>query len=291
MDKKLIGPVLLLYLAWGLNWVVMTVANRYFPALVFVALRFSLGALVLILYCLIRRVPLPEKRFWPWIALSGILMMALNNLLVQIATRHLGAGLVAVLNYSMSVWTAILGMVFLHEKMTVRKTSGIILALVGLFVLMRVNVSGELWAVFMMIGASVIWAVSNLITKAKLAGCSRIAMTTGQMICGAAVLDLVTLVTPHDPVQWTLPGLGALVYNGVLCSAVAFVIWSRMLDKMEAGTASVTVMAVPAIGVLAGVIFLHEPMTVSRAIGMILLFVGILTVVGAGLPMKKAGAR
>ena len=291
MDKKLVGPVMILYIAWGLNWVVMTVANRYFPAIVFVALRFSLGALVLILYCLIRRVPLPEKRFWPWIALSGILMMALNNLLVQIATRHLGAGLVAVLNYSMSVWTAILGMIFLHEKMTARKAGGIILALVGLFVLMRVNVSGELWAVFMMIGASVIWAVSNLITKAKLAGCSRIAMTTGQMICGAAVLDVAALVTNHDPVQWTLPGLGALVYNGVLCSAVAFVIWSRMLDKMEAGTASVTVMAVPAIGVLAGVIFLHEPMTVSRAIGMILLFVGILTVVGAGLPAKKRSRK
>ena len=88
MDKKLVGPVMILYIAWGLNWVVMTVANRYFPAIVFVALRFSLGALVLILYCLIRRVPLPEKCFWPWIALSGILMMALNNLLVQIATRH-----------------------------------------------------------------------------------------------------------------------------------------------------------------------------------------------------------
>jgi drug/metabolite transporter (DMT)-like permease len=51
---------------------------------------------------------------------------------------------------------------------------------------------------------------------------------------------------------------------------------------MEAGKASIAVMAVPAVGVLSGVIFLGEPMTWSIALGMLILFAGILIVLGLG---------
>ena len=291
MNRKLIGQMILLYLLWGMNWAVMTVVNRYFPPVLFVAYRFSMGAAVLVIFCMFRRIPLPERKCWPWIALSGILLMAVNNLMVQIGTKYLGAGLVAVLDYTMSVWMAILGVLFLKEKMTAHKAAGISMAVVGLCILMNVDVRGETWAIVMMIAAAVIWALSSLIVKVKLGGCSMIPMTMGQMICAAVVLDIYVMIFPQGSPQWCLPSVASLLYNGILCSALCFVIWSRMLDKMEAGTASVTVMAVPAIGVLAGVIFLHEPMTVSRAIGMILLFVGILTVVGAGLPAKKRSRK
>ncbi|MBR3260056.1 MAG: EamA family transporter, partial [Firmicutes bacterium] len=60
--------------------------------------------------------------------------------------------------------------------------------------------------------------------------------------------------------------------------AIAFFIWNYVLTNMEAGKASVAMMAVPAVGVLSGILILGEPMTLSRGLGMAAIIVGILTV-------------
>ena len=72
--------------------------------------------------------------------------------------------------------------------------------------------------------------------------------------------------------------IGALLYNGLLASAIAFVIWNYVLSNMEAGKASVAMMAVPAVGVLAGIIVLGEPMNLNRAVGMAAIIAGIIIV-------------
>jgi len=270
--------LILLYMIWGFNWVVMTTANRYFPPILFVALRFTFGAICLLIFCRIRKIPFPETRYLPWIALSGLLLMAVGNILVQISTQYLGAGMVAVLDYTMAVWMTILAVIFLREKITLRKAAGIALSVAGLFILMQVDIHGKLWAIGLTILAAVTWAIANLIVKTKLSDCAMIPVTAWQMTFAAAVLDIYVGIFPQGTVNWCLPAVNALLYNGIFASALAFVLWSIILDRMEAGKASVAVMAVPAIGVLSGVIFLHEPMTPGIAIGMAILFAGILTV-------------
>ena len=81
--------------------------------------------------------------------------------------------------------------------------------------------------------------------------------------------------------------IGVLLYNGLIASALAFVLWNYILTYMEAGQASIAVMGVPAVGVLSGVIVLHEPMSWSIACGMALIFIGILTVLGVGAGRKQ----
>jgi drug/metabolite transporter (DMT)-like permease len=83
-------------------------------------------------------------------------------------------------------------------------------------------------------------------------------------------------------VIWTTTSVIALIYTGIIASALAWFLWNYLLVKMEAGQASIAVMAVPAVGVLCGIIFLGEPMTLSIALGMAILFAGILIVLGLG---------
>lgn len=64
--------------------------------------------------------------------------------------------------------------------------------------------------------------------------------------------------------------------------SVAFILWNYILSNMEAGKASIAVMAVPAVGVLSGVLVLHEPMSLSIAFGMLLIFAGVITVLRPG---------
>lgn len=291
--KSVIPQLLLLYLIWGFNWVVMRVANDYFPPVFFVAIRFSIGAVALLIVCAARGNLIPPRKYWPWIAITGVLMMSMNNMIVQYCTKLIGAGLTAVLDYMQSIFVCILAAVFLGERFTLRKLLGILFSVVGLIILMNVNMTDNLWAIFLALVAAVIWAVSNIIVKWKLPGCDMLQYTAWQMSCGSVVLLLYLFLGAPDAVAGGMAllsdtavkaalGIGTLLYNGLIASALAFVLWNYTLTYMEAGQASIAIMGVPAVGVLSGVLVLHEPMSWSIALGMILIFAGILVVLGFG---------
>ena len=277
-NKNCVPQLLMIYLLWGFNWVVIRTANNYFPPILFVALRFTIGALALLVLCAFRKKLLPPKEYLPWIAITGLLTMAVNNVMVQFATIPLGSGMTSVIDYTMPLWTTLFAAVALGEKLTVRKLAGTVVAIVGLAVLMNVSIQGNFKWAMITVGAAMIWAVSNILVKAKLKGCDMIQYTAWQMAFAAIALDVFVLAFPQGDVDWQPLAWGTLLYNGLLASSIAFFIWNYVLTNMEAGKASVAMMAVPAVGVLSGILVLGEPMTPGRAIGMIAIIVGILIV-------------
>ena len=227
-------------------------------------------------------------------------MMSINNLMVQIATSYIGAGLTALLDYMQAIFVCIVAAVLLGEKFTKRKGLGIVLSIAGLIILMNVDVSmmKNLTGVFLALGAAVVWAVSNIIVKLKLPGCDMLQYTAWQMTCGSIIMILYLVLFAPNALQEGLAAtfgasalsasssgafaIGYLLYNGLVASAFAFVLWNYILTNMEAGQASIAVMAVPAVGVLSGVLVLHEPMSWSIAFGMLLILAGVLVVLGLG---------
>ena len=125
-----------IWLIWGLNWVVMKTANTYFPPILFVTWRFGSGALILLAVAYWKKIPLPDAKFLPWIILTGILQLNLNNIAAQVGMQTISAGMAAVLNYTAPLWTAILAHFALNEKLTRIKFFGLFLAMLGLYVLM-----------------------------------------------------------------------------------------------------------------------------------------------------------
>ena len=285
-QKNCIPQLLIIYLIWGFNWVVIRTANTYFPSVTFVALRFSMGALILLVVCAFRHKFLPPKKYLPWIAVTGLLTMAINNIIVQFATMPLGSGMTSVLDYTMPLWTTLFAAFALKEKLTWRKLLGTLIAIAGMAVLMNVSLQGNFGWALATIGAAMIWALSNILVKAKLKGCDMIQYTAWQMAFAGIALDLYILIVPQGACDWQPMAWGTLLYNGLLASAIAFFIWNYVLTNMEAGKASVAVMAVPAVGVLSGILVLGEPLTLSRVIGMAAIIIGILTVL-TGKPDTK----
>ena len=277
----------LIYLIWGMNWVVMKTANSFFPPIQFVTYRFLLGAAVLLLVSLLCRVPLPERRYWPWIFLTGVLQMGLNNVAAQSSMMELGAGLAAVLNYSMPVWLAVMAHFALGERLTVRRGIGIALAMAGLVVLVGAPGGGALVPVGIGLLSAIFWGLASLVFKLRLATATNLLqVATWQMVSSAAMLVLYTTLVPQGEVHWALTGVLALVYNGVLASALAFFLWCYILQHMEAGKAGTAVLGVPVVGVLGGALVRGEPLTAGILLGMALILAGIAVVVKA--PQKEA---
>lgn len=284
----MIKALLALYIIWGFNWVVMKEATLFFPPVLFSCYRFVIGAVVLIGITLWCRMPLPPKRYWPWIIVTGLLQIAVNNAAVQIGVTSLGAGLVAVVNYSMPVWMSILAYFILHETLTKRKILGIVLSMVGMYVLMNVDIIGDMTGLLLTIGGAIAWAVAAVIVKyqdkvmhrqQQKETCTMIQYTTWQIAVGALFLWVYAMLFEQGQVTWTPMAVSCLAYNGVLASALAFFLWNYILTKMEASKAGVASLGVPVVGVICNVIFMHEAVHWNTAVGMILILAGIFLIV------------
>lgn len=269
----------LIYLIWGMNWVVMKTANTFFPPITFVAYRFLFGALVLLSVWFWLHLPLPKKKYWPWIFLTGILQMGLNNIAAQTSMLTLGAGMVSVLNYSMPVFAAVMAHFLLGERLNWRKGAGIVLAIAGMAVLMDVHAGGDVTAICIGLLSAVFWGLASIFVKLKLSDVNPISLTTWQMVCASLSLLAYTAIVPQGEVIWNTESVLCLIYNGVLASALAFFLWSWILQHIEVSKASVAVLAVPVVGVVGGILCLGEPMTLHIFFGMIMIMAGIYIVV------------
>ena len=283
----MIKALCLIYLIWGMNWVVMKTANSFFPPITFVAYRFLFGAAVLLSVWLWLRLPLPKKKYWPWIFLTGILQMGLNNIAAQTSMLTLGAGMVSVINYSMPVFAAVMAHFLLGERLNWRKGAGIVLAIAGMAVLMDVHAGGDVTAICIGLLSAVFWGLASIFVKLKLADVNPISLTTWQMVCASLSLLAYTAIVPQGEFVWNAESVLCLIYNGVLASALAFFLWSWILQHIEVSKASVAVLAVPVVGVVGGILCLGEPMTLHIFFGMLMIMAGIYIVVTNKRPSQS----
>lgn len=271
----------LIWLIWGMNWVVMKTANLYFPPVLFVTYRFASGALLLLIAAIFMKVPMPKAKYLPYLIFTGVFQISLNNVLVQTGMVTLGAGTSAVLNYTMPLWVAIMAHFMLGEKLTRQKLGGIFFSLIGLYILMGLTELTDVKAACLTLLSAMSWAFASVITKMKLKGCSMMQIVTWQMVSGAIVLAIYSATIPQGDVDWNLNSALILIYNGVLASALAFFIWNWLLMKIEAGKASTAVLGVPVVGVLGGIVILGEPLTFNVMLGMVMILAGICVVVNS----------
>ena len=268
----------LICLIWGFNFVAMKVAADFFTPELFVTYRFGLGAAVLLAFTYFTKQPLPPKKFWGWIVLTGAFQIAIGAAILQTCFKYLDAGLVSVLTYTMPIWVTILAKFFLNESLTRKKIFGIILSVFGVGILMNVDISGDFSAMLMALSAAIFWAIGNVIMKAKLSKLNPISLTTWQMTTAAIMLAIYTAIFTDAQATWTFTAVATLLYNAVIASSLAFFLWAYVLENMEAGKASISVLGVPVVGVISGVIFLGEPLTLTMVFGISMVLAGIFLV-------------
>jgi O-acetylserine/cysteine efflux transporter len=270
------GLILLLCLIWGFNFVVMKEANTAFPPVLFAAYRFALGAVVLFIIVYFKKIPLPNKRDMKWYIVCGLLQTTFFNIAIQISLNHISAGITSVLTYSMPFWLTLMAHFLIpHEKLTVKKTIGLITGILGLFFSMDVKWGGSLWALLLAISSGLAWAISNIIIKQKLNHCSNIQFTTWQMAFGAIGLALYSILFEHGTSNWGVMPIIYILFAGIIASAFAFVLWFYILSNMEASKASISLLLVPMVGIVSGCLVLHETLKFATTIGIIFVLIGI----------------
>lgn len=267
---------LLLCLIWGFNFVIMKLGNGLFPPVLFAAFRFLVGSGVLFFIVFLKRIPLPKREHLKWYILCGILQTTYFNIAIQVSLNYISAGLTSVLTYSMPLFLSLMAHYWIPgERLTTRKTIGITVGIIGLVVAMDIHISGNMWTLLLALSSAVSWAMSNVIIKQKLQHTDKVQFTAWQMAFGTMGLFIYSLLFEHGVSHWNLEAVSYLLFSGIVASALAFVLWTYILSKVEASTASITLLTVPIIGVISGWLFLHEQLKTVTLAGIAFVLLGI----------------
>ncbi|MCY1143302.1 DMT family transporter [Actinoplanes sp. Pm04-4] len=219
------------------------------------------GAVVLVLFLLIRRQGLPPRAAWPGIAVSGVLWFGLYMVALNWGEELVDAGTAAMIVNVGPALMALLAGWLLNEGFPPRLLAGIGVSFAGA-VVVGLSMSGggraSVLGVLLCLVAAVTYAAGVVAQKPALRHASALQATTfGCLIGAVACLPFAGQLV--DDIR-TAPMSATLnvVYLGVFPTAVAFTTWAYALARTTAGKMGSTTYAVPVVVILLSWLILDE---------------------------------
>lgn len=274
------GPLLaLLVLVWAISWPVIKVGVSAVSPIWFACLRYAVATTVLLVVAAAQReLRLPNRSDRRLVLVSGVLQMGIYSMLTSVALTRLPAGRASVLAFSTPLWVALLAAWRGQERLTLRSTAGVGVALLGITAIAAPSLlqgGGGALAYGMLIVAAIAWAVSIVFVRGHRFSANPAALAPWQTLVAAALLLPIALATEATPPSISTPGFIALLYVGIFATAFAYWAVVEVGRQVKATTLSVALLATPGLGLVISALTQGERIGVPLIVGMALIAVGI----------------
>ena len=283
------GILLFLALIWGGAFLFIGVAVRHVDPLTYVWLRLSIAAGGMWLFLKLKgeRLGLPREA-WASILLLALLNNALPFTLFGWGQTHIASGLASILNATTPIWGVLVAHWFTSdERMSPRKVAGTLLGFAGVATMIGPSLLADFGtdalAQLACIAASLSYALAAVWARRfKAMGLSPLSVTTGQLSAGAVMmLPLAMLV--DRPWAQPLPPLtawGAIIALALLCTALGYVLYFKLIDSAGATNALLVTLLVPPFAIVFGSLFLDEVLAPQDFAGLALIALGLAAIDG-----------
>ena len=290
--------LLVLAVIWGGAFFFIGVAVRHVPPLTYVFLRLAIGAAGLWSYLLVRgeRMRLPRE-VWGAIIVLALLNNAVPFALFGWSQTHIASGLASILNATTPIW----GVVVAHfltadERMTPRRLAGVRLGFGGVATMIGPSLLSSLGtgalAELACVVASLSYALAAVWARRfRRLGISPFSVTTGQLTAGAIMMLPVALAVDHP---WTraippLSAWGAIAALALVCTALGYVLYFRLIDRAGATNALLVTLLVPPVAIVLGATFLGETLAPQDFAGLALIALGLAAIDGRVINAVRKG--
>jgi drug/metabolite transporter (DMT)-like permease len=296
-----LGLVLLgaLALGWGINWPIMKITLWDVPPLTFRGVALAAGgAGVLLLARLGGHRLTVERRHWGQVFRLSVFNVIGWNLLVIYGVALVPAGRSALIAYTMPVWSMLLSVWLLNERLTARRIAALALGMGGVVTLLGAEVAalgGSPLGVALLLGAAFSWALGIVLLKRYAVPIPTVSLTGWLMFIGSLPFLVAAVALEHG--QWRpigpWPAFGVL-YNIFVGFMFCYWAWNRIVLMVPVAVASLSSLITPLIGVAAGVVLLEEALTWREGLAGLLILGAIALVIRAPAakpaPRARAGA-
>lgn len=266
---------------WGASYTFIKLGIETIPPVTLIAARTVIAGAVLLVILRLRGIVLPrDAATWRKFAVQACLNSVVPFTLIAWAEKSVDAGLAVILNAMTPVFTFLITVLWTrHEPTTFRKMAGVAVGLAGTCVIVGMqafqHVGQELLGQLAVVLATVCYAGAAIFGR-NFKGLDPMAPAAGSLVCGAAILIPISLVVDRP---WTLSpsgtSVGALVGLAVFSTALAFVLYFRLIHTLgSVGTTAQGYLRAP-IGVAIGAYFLGERLDSSAWIGLVCILAGV----------------
>ena len=280
MTPRQIALLAALAAIWGGSYLLIKYALEDFSAPMIVWGRTALAALVLLIALRgSARGALADMRRRPgWALVLGTVSVTAPFLLITFGEHEVPSGLTAVLISPAALFVAVFApFIDPSERIDRRQAVGLAAGLVGVAVVVGVesiSTLGQFLGAMAMIGAAACYALGGFVVKGRYGRLT--SMQTS--FVSLSVASLVTLPLAVATAPSEAPGLGssaALLALGVVDTALAFVIFYKLIAEVGAGRASLVSYLAPGVALFYGAIFRDEPINVAAVGGLVLILGGV----------------
>ena len=208
------------------------------------------------------------RQHWKPVLFCGLINSAIPFALFSFALLSISTGLSSILNATVPLFGALVAWAWLGDRPGASRTLGLVIGFIGVALLtwgkasFTPNASGfsPAWGVAACLLATISYAVSASYTRRYLTGLNPLMSATGSQIGAALGLAIPSLLLwPSQPPSAT--AWGALLALGVLCTAVAYVLYFRLIDRLGPARAITVTFTIPVFAVFYGVALLGETVT------------------------------
>lgn len=283
-----------LSILWGGSFILNKIAVAAVPPLTVALSRVGIAALILVAIAAVRRELRAIIAAWPVFVTLGLCNSAVPFALIAWSQTQITAGLASILNAT----TPLFVVVFAHiatqdDKLTPGRTVGLVIGIIGVVIMIGVGALAGL-------GGHVAGEIACLVAAALYAGGTVYArgfrsFTPTMLGAGqtaAATLLLLPVMLPADQ-PWTRPlppatVLVALVLLGAVSTAIAYLLFFRILDRAGATNVSLVTFLIPVSAVLLGVLLLDEHLEAHQMVGMAAIAAGLVAIDGRAGRMVRS---
>jgi len=289
--NKTLSPrvaALLAIVLWGISFVATKAALREISPVTLIFTRFALGtALLLAMVSLRGASPLPPRTSWPALALMGFVGIFVHQMLQAFGLRLTTAVHSGWLIGLIPIWSAVLSVVLLKERFGAMKLAGLIGGFAGaLLVISRGQFGSGILQLpatrgdFLILLSTINWAVYSILGHATIKRLGPTRATAGAMLFGWLMLAPFFLFERgwRELPNLSAAGWGAVLFLGIGCSGLGYLFWYGALERIEVSRVAAFLYLEPLVTLLAAVILLQEPVTMTTAIGGLLVLLSVFVI-------------
>jgi drug/metabolite transporter (DMT)-like permease len=281
MAQRDIARLLALAIIWSLSFVFIRVLVPVLGPVWVPMLRALIAGIALTAWFAFIRLDADVARNWRAYLVVGILNSALPFLLFAFAALHLPASYLVILNALSPLFAAMAGAVWLDERMTFAKVAGLAAGAAGVALVSRAGPikpdAAFTWAVAASIGAALCYGLAGVWLKKRGARLNPIAVAGwSQLFAGLVLLPPAAFAPVAGPI--TVATIANLLALALVGSGAAYLLYFKLITNVGPTRAMTVTFLMPALGMIWGVLFLDETVTLPMLFGAALIIAGTASV-------------
>lgn len=288
MNKRRLIPLFAAFVLWGSQYVISKIALRTVPPVTLLALRYLVSVPALFIVLRLRHALTPVKKGdWPILFAIGFTGYFASFCLQMLGINRLTGSVSSLLGAMNPIFIPILAAFFLHERITPAKIACVALSMAGVVVIVGVDGTVDASGALLMLASVFLWSTASIIIRRVSERYDPMQIALIAILCALPFTGGWSLIELQSaPCSFTLESVLAVLYMGVLGTAVTHSLWNYSLRVMDASFCSMFYPMQPLVSSILGVLFLHEAVTPGFVIGALMICCGIVAAVISAKPRK-----